>query len=79
MPLTVRLCFEILNYVKFIAYHFLKFYFVDWDSPTTVTTTTKEELLYFFKTMYTMRRMEITNDTEYKVIVQNCVNAKAVV
>lgn len=30
-------------------------------------TTNKEELLLFFKQMYTMRRMEITNDTEYKV------------
>jgi hypothetical protein len=31
--------------------------------------TSKNELLKFFKDMYTMRRMEITNDTEYKVII----------
>ncbi|RYY74648.1 pyruvate dehydrogenase (acetyl-transferring) E1 component subunit alpha, partial [archaeon] len=29
-------------------------------------TTTKDELVNFLKEMYTMRRMEITNDTEYK-------------
>ncbi len=36
------------------------------DAPATVAETDKEELLYYLKTMYTMRRMEITNDTEYK-------------
>ena len=30
-------------------------------------TATKDELMAFFKEMYTMRRVEITNDTEYKV------------
>ncbi len=30
-------------------------------------TTNKEELVNFFKQMYMMRRVEITNDTEYKV------------
>lgn len=29
-------------------------------------TTDKEELIGFMKEMYLMRRMEITNDTEYK-------------
>ena len=37
------------------------------DTPSTTTSTSKDELLKFFKMMYTMRRMEITNDTEYKV------------
>jgi pyruvate dehydrogenase E1 component alpha subunit len=35
--------------------------------PSNLVKTTKEELLLYFKQMYTMRRMEITNDTEYKV------------
>ena len=30
-------------------------------------TTNREELMSYFKLMYTMRRMEITCDTEYKV------------
>lgn len=38
------------------------------DRPDTTVTTSKEELLQFMKEMYTMRRMEITNDTEYKVL-----------
>jgi hypothetical protein len=37
------------------------------DKPQTKVTTTKDELVRFLKEMYTMRRMEITNDTEYKV------------
>ncbi len=41
---------------------------LDCEAPSTTVTTTKEELLLFFKQMYTMRRMEIVNDTEYKVI-----------
>lgn len=36
------------------------------DSPSLQITSTKNELLEYFKIMYTMRRMEITNDTEYK-------------
>lgn len=36
------------------------------ESPSTQVTTSKEELMDFFRTMYTMRRMEITCDTEYK-------------
>jgi pyruvate dehydrogenase E1 component alpha subunit len=37
------------------------------DLPTSTVKTNKEELLLFLKQMYTMRRMEITNDNEYKV------------
>lgn len=36
------------------------------EAPATTVTTNKEELLHFMKQMYTMRRMEITCDTEYK-------------
>lgn len=36
------------------------------DIPPSTATTNKEELLKYMKLMYTMRRMEITNDTEYK-------------
>ena len=36
------------------------------EAPEAVATTSKEELLGYFKTMYTMRRMEITCDNEYK-------------
>lgn len=36
------------------------------DAPSTKVTTNKEELVNFFKQMYMMRRVEITNDTEYK-------------
>ena len=34
--------------------------------PGTAVSATKEELLRYFREMYTMRRMEITCDTEYK-------------
>ena len=36
------------------------------EAPSSTVTATKEELIGFLKEMYTMRRMEITNDTEYK-------------
>jgi hypothetical protein len=42
-------------------------HFPDCEMPSSLVKTTKEELLLYFKQMYTMRRMEITNDTEYKV------------
>ena len=39
----------------------------NFEAPATTVTTTKDELMGFFKQMYIMRRVEITNDTEYKV------------
>jgi len=36
------------------------------DSPSLTVTTNTEELVHYLKQMYTIRRMEITNDTEYK-------------
>ena len=39
----------------------------NFDMPGTTIETDKEELMKFLREMYTMRRMEITNDTEYKV------------
>ena len=42
-------------------------YFLVSDVPSSLTTTNKDELIEYLKLMYTMRRMEITNDTEYKV------------
>ena len=36
------------------------------ESPSTTVTVTKQELFDYLKTMYTMRRMEIMCDTEYK-------------
>lgn len=39
----------------------------NFDAPATTVETDKEELMRFLREMYTMRRMEITNDTEYKV------------
>eukprot|EP01031_Cornospumella_fuschlensis_P040627 gene40627-49534_t len=38
----------------------------NFEAPSTTVKTTKDELVAFLKEMYTMRRMEITNDTEYK-------------
>jgi hypothetical protein len=37
------------------------------EVPSSTTTTNKDELVKYLHLMYTMRRMEITNDTEYKV------------
>lgn len=39
----------------------------DCEPPPEVVTTTREELLSFLREMSIMRRVEITNDTEYKV------------
>lgn len=36
------------------------------EPPPAVATTSKEELMEYFKLMFTMRRMEITCDIEYK-------------
>lgn len=36
------------------------------DSPAQETVATKDELMTYFRKMYTVRRMEITCDTEYK-------------
>jgi pyruvate dehydrogenase E1 component alpha subunit len=36
------------------------------DTPSSTVTATKDELIQYLKEMYTMRRMEITNHTEYK-------------
>lgn len=36
-------------------------------APAETVEVTKDELLSYLKLMYTMRRMEITCDTEYKV------------
>ena len=38
----------------------------NFEAPSTTVTTNKDELLTIFKQMYEMRRVEITNDTEYK-------------
>jgi len=37
-----------------------------WEAPAEKAETSKEELVGYFKQMYTMRRMEITCDNEYK-------------
>ena len=42
----------------------------DCDMPSNIVATNKDELFLYFKQMYTMRRMEITNDTEYKVTLE---------
>ena len=47
--------------------YFLCLFKLDCEAPATTVTTNAEELLMYFKQMYTMRRMEIVNDTEYKV------------
>ena len=36
------------------------------EAPVESAETSKEELMDYFKLMYTMRRMEITCDNEYK-------------
>jgi len=36
------------------------------EAPSSTVTTSKSELVKFFQQMYLMRRVEITNDTEYK-------------
>jgi pyruvate dehydrogenase E1 component alpha subunit len=38
----------------------------NFDAPSSTVTTSKDELMLWLRQMYTMRRMEITNDTEYK-------------
>ncbi|CAM9181138.1 unnamed protein product, partial [Choristocarpus tenellus] len=35
-------------------------------APPTESVTNREELMSYFKLMHTMRRMELTCDTEYK-------------
>jgi pyruvate dehydrogenase E1 component alpha subunit len=46
---------------------FIFFFFTVLDDPNiTSGTASKEELMDYFKTMYTIRRMEISCDTEYK-------------
>ena len=51
-----------IHYVCFITYILIVV-----SAPSTKVTTTKEDLLHYLTQMYTMRRMEITCDTEYKV------------
>lgn len=41
----------------------------DFEAPATTVTATKDEMMFHFREMLTMRRMEITCDTEYKVHV----------
>ena len=36
------------------------------EEPAAAAETTKTELLEYFKTMYTMRRMELMCDDQYK-------------
>eukprot|EP01035_Chromulina_nebulosa_P016918 gene16918-22409_t len=38
----------------------------NFESPSLSITTSRDELIEMLRLMYTMRRMEITNDTEYK-------------
>ena len=38
------------------------------EAPSTTVTASKDDLIRYMKEMYLMRRMEITNDTEYKVL-----------
>lgn len=39
---------------------------LDGETPVTKVTATRDELLHAFRQMYTIRRMEIACDTEYK-------------
>ncbi|CAH0477413.1 unnamed protein product [Peronospora belbahrii] len=36
------------------------------EGPSEFAMTDREEMMHYYKMMYTMRRMEITNDNEYK-------------
>ena len=49
-------------------FHFFFIFFLVFEAPSTTVTTDREELLKYLKQMYEMRRVEITNDTEYKVL-----------
>ena len=44
----------------------LKYHLME-DAKVTHASTSKEELMAWFRHMYTIRRMEISCDTEYKV------------
>jgi len=51
-----------------VASHFSLCFCSGFDDMPTEAWTTKEELLGYFKQMYTGRRMEILCDTNYKVL-----------
>lgn len=70
LPLTVSdYILSVCSWIIFthIYYYFYYLIFIVCDVPSNMVSTNKEELMLYFKQMYTMRRMEITNDTEYKV------------